>query len=99
MHELEITGKPQDIPESIVVDVSSLEINDTVKIEAIRDKYSKIDIRHDDDEVIVVIHPPAHIDENKRAWKKQRNPRKQRADHIALKNAKPCLNFMIGLKN
>ncbi len=63
LHELEITGKPQDIPESIVVDVSSLEINDTVKIEAIRDKYSKIDIRHDDDEVIVVIHPPAHIDE------------------------------------
>ncbi len=63
LHELEITAKPQDIPESIELDVSSLGINDSIKVEAIRDKYSKLDIHHDDEEAIVVILPPEKTDE------------------------------------
>lgn len=63
LHELDIKAKPQDIPESIELDISSLGINDSIKIEAIRDKYSKLDIHHDDDEAIVVVLPPTKTDE------------------------------------
>lgn len=69
LHELNITAKPQDIPETIEVDVSTLKINDTIKVETIRDNYNKIHIRHEDDEAIAVVLPPtveeeAELDEN-----------------------------------
>lgn len=69
LHELNITAKPQDIPETIEVDVSTLKINDTIKVETIRDNYRKIHIRHENDEAIAVVLPPtveeeAELDEN-----------------------------------
>lgn len=58
LHELNITAKPQDIPETIEVDVSALQINDTIKVDSIREKYNKLNIRHEDDELIAVVLPP-----------------------------------------
>lgn len=59
LHELNITAKPKDIPETIEVDVSQLEIHHTIKVGSIREKYPNITIKHEDEEVIATIIPSA----------------------------------------
>lgn len=58
LHELNITAKPKDIPEVIEVDITSLEIGHTIKIEEVRKNYRNISINHDDDEVVATIIAP-----------------------------------------
>ncbi|MEH7109754.1 50S ribosomal protein L25/general stress protein Ctc [Bacillus sp. JJ1764] len=53
LHELNISAKPKDIPETIEVDISKIKIGHTIKIGDIRQNYSNIVINHEDDEVIV----------------------------------------------
>jgi large subunit ribosomal protein L25 len=55
LHELNISAKPKDIPETIEVDISKIKIGHTIKISDIRQNYSNIAINHDDDEVIVTV--------------------------------------------
>jgi large subunit ribosomal protein L25 len=55
LHELNISAKPKDIPETIEVDISKIKIGHTIKIGDIRQNYSNIAINHDDDEVIVTV--------------------------------------------
>lgn len=63
LHELNISAKPQDIPELIEVDVSSLEVNDSIKVGMIRENYRKLTIRHEDEEIIAdVILPKVEED-------------------------------------
>jgi len=57
LHELVITAKPDDIPESIQVDISQLGIGDSISVGEIRDKYS-VTINHEDDEPIATILAP-----------------------------------------
>lgn len=57
LHELNISAKPKDIPETIEVDISSLKVNHPIKIGDIRKNYSEVTINHDDDEVIVNVLP------------------------------------------
>ncbi|TDL30422.1 50S ribosomal protein L25/general stress protein Ctc [Jeotgalibacillus sp. S-D1] len=57
LHELSITAKPKDIPESIEVDISNLEIGDAISVGDIRDSY-KVTINHEDDEAIASVLAP-----------------------------------------
>lgn len=57
LHELSVTAKPSDIPEYIEVDISKLEIGDTISVGDIRDSY-KVTINHEDDEAIASVLAP-----------------------------------------
>lgn len=64
LHELSITAKPKEIPETIEVDISKLQINHAIKIAEIRKKYRNITINHEDEEVIVTLLPSKQEDED-----------------------------------
>lgn len=57
LHELSVTAKPEEFPEAFRVDISKLEIGDTISVGEIRDQYS-VTINHEDDEAIVTILAP-----------------------------------------
>jgi large subunit ribosomal protein L25 len=64
LHELNITAKPREIPETIEVDISKIQVNQAVKIGEIRNSYSNITINHEDEEVIVSVLSPRQEEEN-----------------------------------
>ncbi len=55
--ELKIKVKPSDIPESIQVDVSSLNVGDTLSLVDVRDKID-FEILNDDDYTLATVTPP-----------------------------------------
>lgn len=55
LHELDITANVTKIPDQITLDVTSLAIGDTIKIEDIRDQFQSIRINHEDEETIVSV--------------------------------------------
>jgi large subunit ribosomal protein L25 len=55
LHELNITAKPREIPETIEVDISKIQVNHAIKIGEIRKNYSNITINHEDEEAIVSV--------------------------------------------
>ena len=57
LHEVTITAKPGDIPESIDIDVSDLEVNDTIYVSDIKVQDGVV-INHSGDEVIASILAP-----------------------------------------
>lgn len=57
LHEITVTGTPGNIPQSIDVDISKLEINDVVTIEDLKGA-SSYEIEHDAEETILSILPP-----------------------------------------
>ncbi|WP_018663664.1 50S ribosomal protein L25/general stress protein Ctc [Heyndrickxia acidiproducens] len=62
LHELKITAKPNEIPESIEVDISNLQVGENISVGDIRSQYSfKID--HDDSETICSVLPPRQEEE------------------------------------
>lgn len=62
LHEVTISAKPNDIPASIDIDISSLQVGDTVTVVDIKG-YDKIEISHEKDEVIASILPPRQEEE------------------------------------
>ncbi|MCM3113561.1 50S ribosomal protein L25/general stress protein Ctc [Lederbergia lenta] len=62
LHELSITAKPDDIPEEIKVDISGLEIGDSITVGDIRGNYSVV-INHEDEESIASVQPPREEEE------------------------------------
>jgi large subunit ribosomal protein L25 len=62
LHEVSVTAKPTDIPESIEVDISELQVGDTVTIADIRDKYS-VTLNEEDDRTIASILAPRQEEE------------------------------------
>lgn len=56
--ELKIKVKPSDIPESIEVDVSALNIGDTLSLADVRDKID-FEILNEDDYTLATVTPPA----------------------------------------
>ncbi|HEY4554017.1 MAG TPA: 50S ribosomal protein L25/general stress protein Ctc [Bacillaceae bacterium] len=66
LHELTVTAKPDQIPDAIQVDVSALEIGDTVSVGEIRSKHS-VTINHEDDDIIASILAPRTADETEEA--------------------------------
>lgn len=57
LHEVSITAKPDDIPEEIKVDISGLEIGDSITVGDIRGNYSVV-INNEDEETIASVQPP-----------------------------------------
>ena len=55
MDELQVTAKPKEIPEVIEIDVSELEIGNSVKVSDIVNNYPNVTFNHEDDEVILSI--------------------------------------------
>ncbi|WP_338779265.1 50S ribosomal protein L25/general stress protein Ctc [Metabacillus sp. FJAT-52054] len=57
LYQISVTAKPNDIPQTIEVDISNLAVNDTLTISDLKDS-KKYTINHEDDEVIASILPP-----------------------------------------
>jgi large subunit ribosomal protein L25 len=62
LHEVSVTAKPSDIPESIEVDISELQVGDTVTIGDVRDKYS-VTLNEEDDRTIASVLAPRQEEE------------------------------------
>lgn len=62
VHELTITAKPNDIPEVIDVDVTSLAVGNVVTVGDVKGNY-KITFNHDDEEVIASVLAPRQEEE------------------------------------
>ncbi|WP_153127242.1 50S ribosomal protein L25/general stress protein Ctc [Peribacillus tepidiphilus] len=62
LHEVSVTAKPKEIPEAIEIDVTDLQVGDTITIGDIRDQYS-ITINHEDSETIASVLPPKQEEE------------------------------------
>ncbi len=57
IRELKVSAKPNDLPESVEVDISALAIGDTLTVGEVRDK-SKYTILNEDEDVLVTISAP-----------------------------------------
>jgi large subunit ribosomal protein L25 len=55
LHELDITAKVNDIPDSIEIDITNFEIGHTVQVADIKKDYSNCTINHENEEAIVMI--------------------------------------------
>ncbi|WP_064091127.1 50S ribosomal protein L25/general stress protein Ctc [Rossellomorea aquimaris] len=62
LHEVSVTAKPNDFPEAIEVDITNLQVGDTVTIGDIRDKYS-VTLNEEDDRTIASILAPRQEEE------------------------------------
>ncbi|MET3700062.1 large subunit ribosomal protein L25 [Bacillus oleivorans] len=62
-HELSIKAKPKDIPSAIEVDITSLQVGDTVTVADLKGKGAIYEIKHDDSLVIASILPPKQEEE------------------------------------
>ncbi|WP_100405935.1 50S ribosomal protein L25/general stress protein Ctc [Bacillus solitudinis] len=58
LYNLSVRCLPSEIPEEITVDISSLNIGDSIQVADIR-KTMKVEITNEDEETIVTIQPPA----------------------------------------
>jgi large subunit ribosomal protein L25 len=63
LHQLSITSTPDNIPQQIEVDVTNLQVGETLTIADILNQGSTFAINHENDEVIASILPPKQEDE------------------------------------
>jgi len=63
LHQLSITSTPDNIPQQIEVDVTNLQVGETLTIADILNQGSTFQINHENDEVIASILPPKQEDE------------------------------------
>jgi len=63
LHEVSVTATPTNIPQSIDVDVTNLQVEEKVTISDIKVNYSSITFNHEDDEVIASILAPRQEEE------------------------------------
>lgn len=73
IHEISITAKPADIPSTIEVDVTNLQVAETATISDIIG-YPGIEINHEEDEVIASILPPKQEEEINSGEKQEEDP-------------------------
>ncbi|WP_100374384.1 50S ribosomal protein L25/general stress protein Ctc [Bacillus sp. FJAT-45037] len=62
MYEVSVKSLPADIPEEIELDVSELQIGDSIQISELRNKLS-VEINNEDEETIVTVQPPTVAEE------------------------------------
>lgn len=62
LHEVSVTATPNNIPQSIEVNISELQVGDTIAISDIK-AGSNYEINNEEDEVIVTILPPQQEEE------------------------------------
>jgi len=63
LHQLSITSTPDNIPQQIEVDVTNLQVGETLTIADILNQGSSFAINHENDEVIASILPPQQEEE------------------------------------
>ncbi|WHY67181.1 50S ribosomal protein L25/general stress protein Ctc [Neobacillus sp. SuZ13] len=63
LHQLSVTSTPDNIPQQIEVDVTNLQVGETLTIADILNQGSTFQINHENDEVIASILPPKQEDE------------------------------------
>ena len=63
LHQLSITSTPDNIPQQIEVDVTNLQVGETLTVADILNQGSTFQINHENDEVIASILPPKQEDE------------------------------------
>ncbi|WP_075979827.1 50S ribosomal protein L25/general stress protein Ctc [Bacillus massilinigeriensis] len=73
LFEISITAKPANIPPSIEVDVTNLQVNEVLTIADIKN-YENIHINHESDEVIASILPPKQEEEINSGEKQESDP-------------------------
>lgn len=62
LHSLEVECLPGDVPDNIRVDVSELEVGDSVRVSDIQVDTSKVEVLSDADLVVLTVIPP-HVEE------------------------------------
>jgi large subunit ribosomal protein L25 len=62
LHEVSVTAKPNDIPDSIKVDISTLEVGDTITIGDVKKSYS-VEINSEDETTIASVLAPRQEEE------------------------------------
>jgi large subunit ribosomal protein L25 len=62
IHELSVSAKPNDIPESVQVDVTSLQVGEALTVGDVRSQYP-FTINHEDSETIASVLPPRQEEE------------------------------------
>lgn len=62
LYDISVKCLPNDIPEEIEVDVSGLNIGDSIQITDLRDKVS-VNITNEDEETVVTVQPPTVVEE------------------------------------
>jgi large subunit ribosomal protein L25 len=65
LHQLSVTAKPNDIPESIEVDVTELNIGDSLTVGDIRKNTDAV-INNEDEDSIVSVQPPKVFEESEK---------------------------------
>ena len=55
LHELDITAKAKDIPDTIEIDITDFEIGHAVRVTDVKTEYSNCTINHEDEETIVMV--------------------------------------------
>jgi len=63
LHQLSITSTPDNIPQQIEVDVTNLQVGETLTVADILNQGSTFQINHENDEVIASILPPQQEEE------------------------------------
>lgn len=58
MHEIEVECLPGDVPDSVEVDISHLDIGDSIRVEELQLDRSKIEVVSEADLVVVTVVPP-----------------------------------------
>ncbi len=66
LYELTVRCLPADIPEEIEVDISNVELGDTIQVKDIRDRVS-VELLHEDDETILTVQAPSVVPEEEEA--------------------------------
>lgn len=84
LFEIDVTGKPRQIPSAIEIDISGLQVNETLTIGDIRGNYS-FTIDHEDDETIASILPPKQEEEISTGEKQSEAP----PDNVEGRETKP----------
>jgi large subunit ribosomal protein L25 len=62
LHEVSVTAKPREIPESIDIDVTELQVGDVITVSDLKKNYN-IEINHDDEEVVASVLAPRQEEE------------------------------------
>lgn len=84
LFEIAVTGKPRQIPSAIEVDISGLQVNETLTVGDIKGNYS-FTIDHEDDETIASILPPKQEEEISTGEKQSEAP----PDNVEGRETKP----------
>ena len=58
-HTLKVKVNPSDIPDTVEIDVSGLEVGDTLSVGNVRDQFTEFSIVQDDDYTLATVTPPA----------------------------------------